>query len=70
MAGTYGHETDNIENSKSIYNMSWQQVVNNPQSSAEILVTGYSCRSQVKRMDDKQLQHPLQMLKKLISAHQ
>ncbi len=61
MAGTYGHEQDNVNTSKTIYAMSWQKAVkSNPDAS--LVATGYSCRSQVKRLDDKQLQHPLQAL--------
>src|SRR5690606_37311131 len=30
MAGTYGHETANLEMSKKIYQLSWADVVNNP----------------------------------------
>ncbi|MFT5707170.1 MAG: FAD/FMN-containing dehydrogenase/Fe-S oxidoreductase [Oceanospirillaceae bacterium] len=61
MAGTYGHETQNIENSKELYNMSWKKVVADNQSST-LLATGYSCRSQVKRIDQKTINHPLQAI--------
>jgi FAD/FMN-containing dehydrogenase/Fe-S oxidoreductase len=59
MAGTFGHETRNRENSEQIYNLSWRQVVqsNEPET---LLTTGYSCRSQVKRLENKILKHPLQ----------
>src|SRR5690606_33858862 len=30
MAGTYGHEAENVETSKKLYQMSWSEVVNNP----------------------------------------
>jgi Fe-S oxidoreductase len=67
MAGTYGHESKNIENSKAIYDMSWKQVVNETQAKGELLATGYSCRSQVKRIDQQQLKHPIQALLQLVS---
>ncbi|GAA5214646.1 FAD-binding and (Fe-S)-binding domain-containing protein [Corallincola platygyrae] len=61
MAGTYGHELPNLENSKGIYELSWQQPLQqNPQEA--VLATGYSCRSQVKRMDGFKPKHPVQAL--------
>lgn len=64
MAGTYGHETGNRETSVQIYNQSWGAQVKKAQSEPEIklLATGYSCRSQVKRVDQVQIPHPLQGL--------
>jgi FAD/FMN-containing dehydrogenase/Fe-S oxidoreductase len=61
MAGTYGHEQVNFENSKSLYSMSWQDKVAKLEE-AQILVTGYSCRSQVKRLGNKDTRHPIQAL--------
>jgi len=65
MSGTYGHEADNIETSKTIYGMSWSKVVNDPENEGVLVATGYSCRSQVKRIDEKQIPHPLQQLNRL-----
>ncbi len=62
MAGTYGHETVNVETSKKIYQLSWADVVNNPANKDRLTATGYSCRSQTKRIDDVKLPHPLQVL--------
>jgi FAD/FMN-containing dehydrogenase/Fe-S oxidoreductase len=61
MAGTYGHETRNRENSENIYNLSWRDVIATD-SEGPIVTTGYSCRSQIKRLDQKQVGHPLQYL--------
>ncbi|MEJ2043255.1 MAG: FAD-binding and (Fe-S)-binding domain-containing protein [Reinekea sp.] len=60
MAGTFGHETRNRESSETIYNLSWRQVIASPRQT--LVTTGYSCRSQVKRLDGKHLLHPLQYL--------
>lgn len=61
MAGTYGHESKNLDASQGIYALSWQQALQKlPQS--RCLTTGYSCRSQVKRMEGQALRHPLQAL--------
>ena len=62
MAGTYGHETRHVETSKRIYALSWSQLVNDPANSGALLATGYSCRSQVKRIDGHLLRHPAQAL--------
>ncbi len=62
MAGTYGHETSNLDTSKKIYALSWAQVVNNPVNSGKLTATGYSCRSQTQRIDNIKLPHPVQVL--------
>ncbi|PWC10464.1 FAD-binding and (Fe-S)-binding domain-containing protein [Brenneria corticis] len=65
MAGTYGHESNNLANSQGIYALSWQQALQKlPQQ--RCLTTGYSCRSQVKRMEGRGLRHPLQALLEII----
>lgn len=60
MAGTYGHETVNLENSKALYDMSWAEPIAN--TSHEVVATGYSCRSQIKRFGGVSPRHPLQVL--------
>ncbi|SUB82375.1 glycolate oxidase subunit GlcD [Pragia fontium] len=65
MAGTYGHEADNQQNSAGIYALSWQKALNSKNAS-RCLATGYSCRSQVKRFDNVVLKHPLQALLELV----
>ncbi|TBR37858.1 FAD-binding oxidoreductase [Marinomonas agarivorans] len=64
MAGTYGHEAANLENSKGIYDLSWSAKVQDPELKDHIVATGYSCRSQVKRFDQQDVLHPLQALLK------
>ena len=65
MAGTYGHETLNHANSKGIYALSWQQALQRLPHQ-RCLATGYSCRSQVKRMEGQGVRHPLQALLEII----
>lgn len=65
MAGTYGHEAEHRELSVQIYGQSWQKHVELNQD--RVLATGYSCRTQVKRVDQKQLLHPIQVLNRSIS---
>jgi len=62
MAGTYGHEAEHRATSELIYGMSWRSQVAHWASSDRLLATGYSCRSQVKIMDEKLLSHPAQAL--------
>ncbi|QCR36298.1 FAD-binding and (Fe-S)-binding domain-containing protein [Nissabacter sp. SGAir0207] len=65
MAGTYGHEAKNIANSLGIYELSWHQSLQRlPRQ--RCLATGYSCRSQVKRIEGNGLRHPLQALLELM----
>ncbi|WP_163937709.1 FAD-binding and (Fe-S)-binding domain-containing protein [Paraferrimonas sp. SM1919] len=66
MAGSYGHETENLVNSEALYNMGWRQQVQQNQS--KLLVAGYSCRSQIKRMDGIHTLHPVQALVRALGA--
>ena len=61
MAGTYGHEKTNLENSKGLFDLSWQPKLADlvPE---QILVTGFSCRSQVKRFTELKARHPVEAL--------
>ncbi len=62
MAGTYGHETRNVETSKAIFDMSWRRHIEDARPEEELLATGYSCRSQAKRFGQVALRHPVQVL--------
>ena len=65
MAGTYGHETKNLENSLGIFELSWQRALQKlPRQ--RCLATGYSCRSQVKRVEGSGMRHPLQALLEIV----
>jgi Fe-S oxidoreductase len=61
MAGTYGHEKSNRDNSKGLFALSWQAKLNEL-SQEQILATGFSCRSQVKRFSEVQARHPVEAL--------
>ena len=61
MAGTYGHEKSNLENSKGLFELSWQpKLAELP--AEQILATGFSCRSQVKRLTELNARHPVEAL--------
>ncbi|MCK0769932.1 FAD-binding and (Fe-S)-binding domain-containing protein [Chromohalobacter canadensis] len=62
MSGTYGHEARNRETSEKIYDLSWRAPVEDDANTGRLLATGYSCRSQAKRLSDAVLPHPLQGL--------
>lgn len=59
MSGTYGHEARNQDTSRTIFEQSWAGKLD---KAGEALATGYSCRSQVKRLASKQLRHPLEVV--------
>ena len=63
MAGIYGYEAEHLETSRNIYQLSWSQHL--PQDSQErssYLATGFSCRSQVARIEQWRPLHPIQAL--------
>lgn len=68
MSGTFGHEARNRETSEVIYRQSWGEIIQQ-EGTEQLLATGYSCRSQVKRMegDDQGLKHPVQALLHVMS---
>lgn len=59
MAGIFGHEPTNQPMSRSLWELTWKQ----PLSASQVAVaTGYSCRTQAKRMAGQSLSHPVQLL--------
>ena len=69
MAGTYGHEKANLATSKTIYAQSWQaKVESTGDDGDEILATGYSCRSQVKRLSGRAMRHPVSALRAILAS--
>ena len=62
MAGIYGHETRNQDISRKLYDLSWKDVIEDPEHKNRLVATGYSCRSQVKRFGMKSVPHPVQAL--------
>lgn len=66
MAGTYGHEKTNLENSKGLFELSWQPKLAEI-APTQILATGFSCRSQVKRLTELKAKHPVEALLSALS---
>ncbi len=67
MAGTFGHESKYQKQSKALYQLSWQETIKNI-GFEQVLVTGYSCRSQVNRFNSGNIYHPIHILDQ-ISSH-
>ena len=69
MAGTYGHEKSNLDNSKSLFEMSWQSKLSKL-NDEQILATGFSCRSQVKRLAGMNPRHPVEALLEVLNSRE
>ena len=67
MAGLFGHMRPNQEESRKVYEQNWQGKLHE-RPFAQCLVTGFSCRSQVARMEGKRANHPIHVLNSLIKA--
>ena len=69
MAGTYGHEVGHQKTSKAIFFNHWAPHLERHQLDKQVVLsTGYSCRSQVKRMINQRLAHPVEALAALMQA--
>jgi len=66
MAGTYGHEAVNFDNSKQLFEMSWQGKLDKLHPE-QVLATGFSCRSQSKRFAGVKARHPVEALLEALS---
>lgn len=64
MAGLFGHEAEHVDMSKQLFDMSWRGPIS--QSGDRALVTGFSCRSQTKRLHGHAPRHPAQLLAGLL----
>ncbi|TGQ94543.1 FAD-binding oxidoreductase [Mesorhizobium sp. M8A.F.Ca.ET.208.01.1.1] len=69
MAGTFGHETRNRRLSEALYEMSWKSPIAGRQKEDVVMVTGYSCRSQVKILGAVAVEHPLQIIARLVNSN-
>lgn len=60
MCGVYGHEADHLAESRGIYAMSWGPRL--AAAGARVVADGYSCRSQIHRIDGRRVPHPARVL--------
>ncbi len=66
MAGLWGHEAEHRDLSRDIYDLAWRGHVEADR--AELLATGFSCRSQAQRFSGTRLRHPVQALAAALDA--
>ncbi len=66
MAGTFGHEVRNRAISEKLYAMSWQDRIAENGNQTVVMATGFSCRSQVAKIDHQAIPHPVEILERLI----
>lgn len=65
MAGLHGHMVRNLEETYRVYEQNWKhEIAKRPFE--RCLVTGYSCRSQVQRMEGRKAAHPVFVLEELL----
>ncbi len=68
MCGIYGHEAIHYEESRGVFEMSWQkQLPGSESGQASVLATGHSCRSQVKRFGGFVPRHPVEALRDVLA---
>ena len=65
MAGLFGHMKDNLDETRTVYEQNWQSKIRE-RDFAQCLITGFSCRSQVHRMEHKRANHPIHVLANLL----
>lgn len=65
MAGLFGHMAQNQKQTYAVYEKNWKGQIAK-RDFEHCLITGFSCRSQVHRMEGKEAIHPLFVLEKLI----
>ena len=63
MSGVYGHERNNRDRAVKLFDMSWAD-----KKPTEALVTGFSCRCQVKAVQGQRPQHPIEWLAERLEA--
>ena len=63
MSGVYGHEAKNRASSVKLFEMSWAD-----KQPVDALVTGFSCRCQVKSLAGARPQHPIEWLAERLEA--
>lgn len=63
MCGVFGHEAEHVTESRGVFAMSWgKRLPKDAAAQIQILATGHSCRSQVKRFAGFVPRHPIEAL--------
>ena len=66
MAGLFGHISKNHDETYAVYEKNWKDKIKS-HDFKHCLITGFSCRSQVHRMEGKEAVHPLFVLNDLLN---
>lgn len=68
MCGVFGHESEHLEESRGVFEMSWKRKLpTDPAERRNVVATGHSCRSQVKRFEGFVPRHPAEILVEYLS---
>lgn len=67
MAGLFGHMAVNHDETYAVYNKNWKKQIEQ-RDFEHCLITGFSCRSQVLRMEGKRANHPLFVICDLLES--
>lgn len=59
MSGLFGHETARQDISRALYDQTWRDQA---EGGGNLIATGYSCRSQIRRLSNVRALHPAQVL--------
>ena len=70
MCGAYGHEAEHRQSSFGIFELSWKPAIMARSEGTQVLATGYSCRSQTKRILNRKLLHPCAWLASTLRSDQ
>ncbi|WP_127754485.1 FAD-binding and (Fe-S)-binding domain-containing protein [Devosia sp. 1566] len=64
MAGLYGHERHNQDNTRRLFAMAWSPAIERQLASGQerVLATGFSCRCQAGRFANAKVAHPLRLI--------
>lgn len=66
MAGLFGHEVEHAALSRRLFDLSWRTAMETAQDA--VLATGFSCRSQAKRLAGVRPRHPIELLDSILSG--
>ena len=65
MAGSYGYEAEHNHHSQQLFDLTWNTHLQT-QNSSQICATGFSCREQIKHLQNKNIPHPISILNLLL----
>ena len=66
MAGIFGHERENLDLSRRLFDLSWRDRL--ASAGPRALATGFSCRCQAKRFAGARPPHPVEILSRLVPS--